>query len=201
MCVLYPLQRWMCEEDIFVNRFRISMQHPSHRKTGRAEWSLRGADLKGGAESSSVLEEKLLLFSFWNERRKEGYRAKLCFMRSFMFCRTTKANKETCGTFMWCVCVCACVQTREIRGESATTCIVALRWCVLCRAGKTIWAISFCCVDQPLKVQSSQVLWLRGRDCQRSGKSIRFFLRWYLCITHNAKIFFSFLLISRVNKT
>jgi hypothetical protein len=55
----------MCEEkDTFVNRIRISMQHAAHTKTGRAEWSLRGADLKGGPESSSVLEEKLLLFSF-----------------------------------------------------------------------------------------------------------------------------------------
>ena len=47
-----------------MNRIRISMQHAAHIKTERAEWSLRGADLKGGAESSSVHEEKLLLFSF-----------------------------------------------------------------------------------------------------------------------------------------
>jgi len=37
-CVLYPLQRWMCEEkDAFVSRIRISMQHVAHTKTGRAE--------------------------------------------------------------------------------------------------------------------------------------------------------------------
>jgi hypothetical protein len=52
------------EKDIFVNRIRISMQQAAHTKTGRAEWSLRAADLKGGTTSSSVLEEKLLLFSF-----------------------------------------------------------------------------------------------------------------------------------------
>jgi hypothetical protein len=46
-----------------VKKIRISMQRAAHTKTGRAEWSLRGAVLKGGAESSSVLE-KLLLFSF-----------------------------------------------------------------------------------------------------------------------------------------
>ena len=103
---------------------------------------------------------------------------------------------SSCG-----VCVCACVRTREIRGESATTCIVALRWCVLCTAGKEIWAISSYCVDKPLTVQSSQVLWLRGRDCQRCGKSIHLFLRWYLCRIYKAKFFFSFLLVSRANKT
>jgi hypothetical protein len=53
----------MSGEDTFMNRIRIEMQHAAHIKTGRAEWSPQDSDLKGGAKSSSMLEN-LLLFSF-----------------------------------------------------------------------------------------------------------------------------------------
>lgn len=140
----------------------------------------RGADLKGGAESSSVLEEKLYSFHFETSEAKRAIE-RCCISWEVLCFAILLKQINRLVVLCFGVRVCACMQAREIRGESATTYIVALRWCVLCRAGKIIWVTSSCCVDQPLTVQSSQVLWLRGRDCQRSGKSIQLFLRLYLC--------------------